>query len=133
MVRKLKTNVFKLSDGKYESLSELARAMGIAVSQIYRVKEGKRSINEKFIIGALKAFPGYKLDDLFYVASEQEPVINFKPMLTTRQVAELVGAHVNTVREWSKKGILPAFRISARGDRRFRQEDVDAFLKKRGK
>lgn len=44
--------------------------MGISVSQVYRVKEGKRNINQKFIIGALKAFPGYKLDGLFYLAPE---------------------------------------------------------------
>jgi len=62
----IKTRIFELIDGKYENLSELAQAMGISVSQIYRVKEGKRSINQKFIIGAIKAFPQYKLDDLFY-------------------------------------------------------------------
>jgi len=45
---------------------ELAQAMGISESQIYRVRQGKRGINQKFIIGAIKAFPGYKLDDLLY-------------------------------------------------------------------
>jgi len=64
----LGTRVFELCNGKYGSLSELARAMGISVSQVYRVRQGKRRINMKFIIGAVKAFPGYKLDDLFYVA-----------------------------------------------------------------
>lgn len=65
---KLKTRVFQLYNGKYENLSELAHAMGISVSQIYRLRKGERSVNEKFIVGAIKAFPGYKLDDLFYVA-----------------------------------------------------------------
>ncbi len=65
---KLKTRVFELSNGKYQNLSELAHAIGIAPSQIYRVRQGKRRINEKFIIGAVKAFPGHKLDDLFYVS-----------------------------------------------------------------
>jgi len=64
---KLRTRVFELYNGQYSSLVELARAMGISNSQIYRVKHGKRTINEKFIVGALKAFPGYKLGDLFYV------------------------------------------------------------------
>jgi len=41
--------------------------MGISVSQIYRVRQGKRPISEKFITGTVKAFPGYKLDDLFYI------------------------------------------------------------------
>ena len=66
----IKTRVFELSNGRYTNLSELARAMGISVSQVYRVREGKRHINQKFIIGAIKAFPQYKLDDLFYFAPE---------------------------------------------------------------
>ena len=65
---RIRTRVFELSSGKYNNLSELAQAMGISVSQIYRVREGKRPINEKFIMGAIRAFPGYKLDDLFYLA-----------------------------------------------------------------
>ena len=69
MSHKLKTRVFELCKGRYKNLSELAQAMGISVSQIYRVKEGERPINEKFIIGAVKVFPGYNLDGLFYVAS----------------------------------------------------------------
>jgi hypothetical protein len=42
--------------------------MGISVSQIYRVRDGKRKINQKFIIGAISAFPESKLDELFYLA-----------------------------------------------------------------
>lgn len=66
----IKTRIFDLCDGKYKNLSELAKVMGISVSQIYRVREGKRNINQKFIIGATNAFPKYKLDELFYLASE---------------------------------------------------------------
>jgi hypothetical protein len=66
----IKTRIFKLCNGNYSSLSELARAMEISESQIYRVREGKRSINQKFIAGAIKAFPNYKLDDLFYLVPE---------------------------------------------------------------
>jgi transcriptional regulator with XRE-family HTH domain len=62
----IKTRVFELSNGTYHSLSDLAKAMGLSVSQVYRVREGKRGINEKFIIGAKKAFPNYRLDELFY-------------------------------------------------------------------
>ncbi|TRZ52611.1 MAG: XRE family transcriptional regulator [Dehalococcoidia bacterium] len=65
---KLETKVFEFCNGKYGSLSELARAMGISVSQVCRVREGKRSINQKFIVGAIRAFPEYELGDLFYVA-----------------------------------------------------------------
>ena len=66
----IKTRIFELCHQRYGNLSELAQAMAISVSQIYRVREGKRHINQKFIIGAVKAFPEYKLDDLFYLADE---------------------------------------------------------------
>ena len=64
----IKTRIFELSNGRYRNLTELAQAMGISVSQIYRVREGKRNINQSFIIGSMKAFPEAKLDDLFYFA-----------------------------------------------------------------
>ena len=66
----IKTKVFELSQERYKNLSELAQALGISVSQIYRVREGKRNINQKFIIGAMRAFPGYALNDLFYLAPD---------------------------------------------------------------
>ena len=68
---KLKTRVFELCSGKYPSLAELARMMGIFKDLSYRVRKGERGIHERFIIWATKAFPGYKLDDLFYVDSEK--------------------------------------------------------------
>jgi len=71
VVVKLNTRVFELYKGRYGSLTELARVMGISGGYIYKVRQGKRNINQKFIIGAIKAFPGYKLDDLFYVDSER--------------------------------------------------------------
>ena len=40
----LETKIFELCNGKYANLSELAQAMGISVSQIYRVQHGKRHI-----------------------------------------------------------------------------------------
>lgn len=66
---KLQTRVFDLCDGRYNNLGELARAMGVLLSQVYRVRQGKRRINEKFVIGALKAFPNRRLDELFYLES----------------------------------------------------------------
>ena len=68
---KLKTRVFELRNGKYENLVKLAQAMGISVSQLYRVRDGERPINGKFIIGVKRAFPGYTLDELFYVAPQE--------------------------------------------------------------
>jgi len=67
---KLKTRVFELYNGKYRNLAELAQTMGISQDLIYRVRKGDRNINGRFITGALKAFPGCKLDDLFYVSED---------------------------------------------------------------
>jgi len=60
----IKTTVFELYNGRYRNLSELAKMMGISASQIYRVRQGKRHINEKFIVGLIRAFPEYRLGDL---------------------------------------------------------------------
>ena len=67
---KLNTRVFELSNGRYQNLSELAQTMGISQDLIYSVRRGERGIHQRFIIGATKAFPGYKLDDLFYVSED---------------------------------------------------------------
>ncbi len=66
----VRTRIFELCSGSYKNLSQLAMAMDLSVSQVYRVREGKRPINQKFIIGAMKAFPDSKLDDLFYVTTQ---------------------------------------------------------------
>ena len=51
-----------------------------------------------------------------------------KAMLRAGDVASLLGVHINTVRRWSNEGVLRAFRVGLRRERRFRREDVDAFL-----
>jgi hypothetical protein len=66
----VKTRVFELCDREYCNLSHLASAMGISVSQVYRVKEGRRSIDHKFIVGAALAFPSRSLDELFFITAE---------------------------------------------------------------
>jgi len=49
-------------------------------------------------------------------------------LLTARQVAKLLNVHVNTVRRWNDRGILKAYRIGPRGDRRFNKTDIEIFL-----
>jgi excisionase family DNA binding protein len=58
---------------------------------------------------------------------------NIDPMLTASEVARLLNVHLNTVRRWSNRGVLKAYRIGSRGDRRFRQEDIDYFLSQENK
>ncbi len=50
------------------------------------------------------------------------------PMLTVREVAHFLSVHANTVRRWSDEGKLKAYRITRRGDRRFKREDIFLFL-----
>jgi len=181
---KLETRVFELCKGKYKNIKELARNMGVSWQYVYQVRQGRRGPSQKFVVGAVKAFPGYTLNDLFYVVpdgSENEgttneagivagsrrdeavklrergltyaevghelgiteqqawgiinkkpgkkPDLNSRVMLTTSDVAQLLGLHVNTVRRWRSEGILKSYRIGPRGDRRFRREDIESFLK----
>lgn len=52
-------------------------------------------------------------------------------LLTIRQVSELLKVHIETLRRWDNEGKLKAIRISNRGDRRYRKEDIEKFLKKK--
>jgi diguanylate cyclase (GGDEF)-like protein/excisionase family DNA binding protein len=49
-------------------------------------------------------------------------------LLSVAQAAQLVGVHPNTIRAWTDAGRLTAYRINARGDRRFRRNDVERIL-----
>lgn len=86
---RIETNIFELFNGRYRSLSELAKVMRISVSQVYRVKQGERHINEKFIIGAIKAFPQHKLHELFYFAPESASESSARTKGTTRKHGQL--------------------------------------------
>ena len=49
-------------------------------------------------------------------------------LVSVAQAAALLGVHPNTVRSWTDAGRLPAYRINARGDRRYRSGDVQRLL-----
>jgi excisionase family DNA binding protein len=53
-------------------------------------------------------------------------------MLNVNEVAHLLHVHPNTVRLWSKIGVLKAYRIGKRRDYRFKMSDVETFLHKNG-
>jgi len=80
--------------------AEIGRRLGISRERVRQIAEGKPS-------------------------SRKAPGV----MLTTSDAAQLLGVHANTVRHWSENGILKAYRLGPRHDRRFRREDVDALLK----
>lgn len=50
------------------------------------------------------------------------------PALTSTQVARILNIHVNTVRRWNSQGLLKAYRVGPRADRRFKWEDVVVIL-----
>jgi excisionase family DNA binding protein len=49
-------------------------------------------------------------------------------MLTTKEVAQLLHIHPNTLRRWGEKGRIVVYRINTRGDRRYRRKDIVRFL-----
>ncbi len=49
-------------------------------------------------------------------------------MMTVSEVARLLNVHSNTVRRWSDQKLIKTYRLSRRGDRRFRRQDIDEFL-----
>lgn len=51
-------------------------------------------------------------------------------LLRIKEVAELLGANPAKLRKWNKEGKLPAIKISKRGNRRYKHEDIEKFLKK---
>ena len=56
-----------------------------------------------------------------------------KTMLTIREASRLLNVHSNTLRRWSEQGIVKAYRIGPRGDRRFRRDEIAALLVERTK
>ena len=61
-------------------------------------------------------------------ASAKELENEISPMLTMSEVSQLLNVHRNTLRRWSGRGIIRAYRISSRGDRRFKRDDIVRFM-----
>jgi excisionase family DNA binding protein len=49
-------------------------------------------------------------------------------LLTVADAAEILKVHPNTIRVWSRHGLLPAYRIGRRRDRRFLLKDVESLV-----
>jgi len=76
------SQVYRVREGK-RGINEKF-IIGAKKAQVYRVREGKRGINEKFIIGAKKAFPDHRLDELFYLDSGPHSGYMMETTVTTR-------------------------------------------------
>ena len=51
-------------------------------------------------------------------------------LITLNEACAILKIHPNTLRQWDKKGILPAIRIGERKVRRYRKEDILKFINK---
>lgn len=51
-------------------------------------------------------------------------------MLTIKEAAKVLGIHENSVRRWADRGDLPHYRIGSRGDRRFVEAELEAWLQR---
>ena len=54
-------------------------------------------------------------------------MVRREPMLRPQEVAERLSLHMNTVKRIDR-ALLPFIRVTARGDRRYRVEDVEAYV-----
>jgi excisionase family DNA binding protein len=54
--------------------------------------------------------------------------IQMNGLLRVSEAAQLLYVHTNTRRRWTEQGIIRAYRIGPRGDRRFKVEDVNVLL-----
>ena len=52
-------------------------------------------------------------------------------LLKIREAAEILSVNPETLRRWDRSGKLKAIIISKRGDRRYRQEDIEKFINKK--
>ena len=62
------------------------------------------------------------------IPGPKKPTLEFDALLMPGDVARMLGVHVNTVRRWADRGFLKAYTIGPRGDRRFRQREIESVL-----
>lgn len=56
--------------------------------------------------------------------NESQKNTDIPELLTLKEACEILKCHPNTLRQWDKKGILPAIRIGERKARRYKKEDI---------
>ena len=53
-------------------------------------------------------------------------------LIGIREVADVFGVDISTIRRWERAGHLHSVRIGERGHRRYRQQDIERLLETRG-
>ena len=51
-------------------------------------------------------------------------------LLRIKEAADILGVNPETLRRWDKEGKLPAVKVSVRGDRRYKPEDIEKFIER---
>jgi len=144
-IRKLLETKKHLPEGRepqtptYLGHEEEARSsVGELSSGINAVAHGKEVVRREQIASMRKAGLTYAAIGLklgisrervrqILTGTNRKPKTNTEnSQLTTSGVACLLNIHTNTVRRWADKGILKAYRIGSRRDRRFKREDIDS-------
>jgi excisionase family DNA binding protein len=99
---------------------------------------GYRWLNELSRIGISYAEIGRKLglsrERVRQIISNRQVGSRILPdnqMLTVAEASRLLHVHGNTLRRWNEQGILPCYRVGARGDRRYRLTDLLDFGQKK--
>jgi excisionase family DNA binding protein len=59
---------------------------------------------------------------------DTDMLIDMAPIIPVSEAAELLHVHQNTLRRWTDQGVIQAFRIGTRGDRRYSIFDVQHLL-----
>jgi len=112
------------------TLTQLSRLSGLHLGHIARIERGER-FPKGYTLKKLAKPLDFTEIELFKMAgllsSDKTSDVPL-PMLTAREVSVLLKVHINTVRRWGNRGILKAYRIGSRGDRRFRREDIETFI-----
>lgn len=54
-------------------------------------------------------------------------------LLTLKEAAKILKVHPNTLRDWDRKGILPAVRIGIKKSLRYRKKDIEKFINEKNK
>ncbi len=55
--------------------------------------------------------------------------VDLPELLTLEEASAYLKCHPNTLRQWDRKGILPAIRIGERKARRYKKEDLEKFVR----
>lgn len=59
---------------------------------------------------------------------KEASLVDLPELLTLEEASAYLKCHPNTLRQWDRKGILPAIRIGVRKVRRYKKEDLEKFL-----